>query len=140
VPSELLLHLHRRPLTLVSFVSSVPVCRLCNEFGEDIIISKCHHAFDRECISTYLQGYGSVKVSSDSSRLASKSRLRSVFASLTRLLRPFRLSQAPCPVCSASISIDLEAEAVDQDEEKLKKAKQGMLGRLDLSVSFTFPL
>jgi DNA repair protein RAD16 len=79
----------------------VPVCRLCNEVGEDIIISKCHHAFDRECISTYLEGYGH--------------------------------GAAPCPVCSGPISIDLEAEPIDQDEEKLQKAKQGMLGRLDLS-------
>ncbi|KAL7409269.1 SNF2 family N-terminal domain-containing protein [Mrakia frigida] len=96
-------HLLTRSKTanLMPDIQDLPVCRLCNEFGEDIIISKCHHAFDRECISTYLQGYGSVK--------------------------------APCPVCSASISIDLEGEAVDQDEEKLKKAKQGMLGRLDLS-------
>jgi SNF2 family DNA or RNA helicase len=40
------------------------ICRLCHEVGEDVILSKCHHAFDRECISTYLAGYGNQKVRS----------------------------------------------------------------------------
>ncbi|KAJ2923513.1 hypothetical protein H1R20_g13580, partial [Candolleomyces eurysporus] len=31
------------------------VCRLCNEFAEDAIQSKCHHVFDRECIKQYLE-------------------------------------------------------------------------------------
>ncbi|KAH9853400.1 SNF2 family N-terminal domain-containing protein [Lenzites betulinus] len=31
------------------------VCRLCNEFAEDAIQSKCHHIFDRECIKQYLE-------------------------------------------------------------------------------------
>ncbi|KAH6896485.1 DNA repair protein rad16 [Coprinopsis sp. MPI-PUGE-AT-0042] len=31
------------------------VCRLCNEFAEDAIQSKCHHVFDRECIRQYLE-------------------------------------------------------------------------------------
>ncbi|KAF9004711.1 SNF2 family N-terminal domain-containing protein [Cyathus striatus] len=30
------------------------VCRLCNDFAEDAIQSKCRHIFDRECIKQYL--------------------------------------------------------------------------------------
>lgn len=30
------------------------VCRLCNDFAEDAIQSKCKHVFDRECIKQYL--------------------------------------------------------------------------------------
>lgn len=39
-----------------------------------------------------------------------------------------------CPVCHIEISIDLEAEALDL-EENTKKARQGILSRLDLGVS-----
>lgn len=65
-------------------------------------MSQCKHAFDRECITAYMAGYGDHE-------------------------RP------PCPVCSAPVTIDLDAEALDQDEEKLQKARQGILGRLDVA-------
>lgn len=39
-----------------------------------------------------------------------------------------------CPVCHIEISIDLEAEALDL-EENTKKARQGILSRLNLDVS-----
>jgi DNA repair protein RAD16 len=34
------------------------VCRLCNEFAEDAIQSRCHHVFDRECVKSYLSVAG----------------------------------------------------------------------------------
>lgn len=34
-----------------------------------------------------------------------------------------------------TITIDLEAEPLEQDEEKIKRARQGILGRLDVEVS-----
>jgi hypothetical protein len=39
-----------------------------------------------------------------------------------------------CPVCHVGISIDLEAEAIEINEDS-KKARQGILGRLDIEVS-----
>ena len=39
-----------------------------------------------------------------------------------------------CPVCHIEVTIDLQAEAVESGEAK-KMKKQGILGRLDLSVS-----
>ena len=39
-----------------------------------------------------------------------------------------------CPVCHIELTIDLQAEAVESGEAK-KMKKQGILGRLDLSVS-----
>ena len=45
------------------------------------------------------------------------------------------LEQIPvCPVCHIELTIDLQAEAVENGEQK-KLKKQGILGRLDLSVS-----
>lgn len=58
-----------------------------------------------------------------------------VSARLVPSLISLVLWQAPCPVCSGPISIDLDADAIDQDQEKLQKAKQGILGRMDLTVS-----
>jgi DNA repair protein RAD16 len=34
--------------------SEATVCRICNDFAEDAIQSKCRHIFDRECIKQYL--------------------------------------------------------------------------------------
>ncbi|KAG8902401.1 DNA repair protein rad16 [Tulasnella sp. 403] len=36
-----------------------------------------------------------------------------------------------CPVCHVPLSIDLDAPALEQDEEVVNKARQGILGRLD---------
>ena len=36
-------------------VGEATVCRLCNDFAEDAIQSKCRHIFDRECIRQYLE-------------------------------------------------------------------------------------
>jgi ferredoxin len=38
-----------------------------------------------------------------------------------------------CPVCHIELTIDLQAEAVESGEQK-KLKKQGILGRLDLTV------
>lgn len=37
-----------------------------------------------------------------------------------------------CPVCHLPLTIDLEAEAIEISEENVNKARQGILGRLDL--------
>jgi len=37
-----------------------------------------------------------------------------------------------CPVCFLPLTIDLEAPALEIDEEKVKKTRQGILGRLDV--------
>ncbi|KDQ12678.1 hypothetical protein BOTBODRAFT_112348 [Botryobasidium botryosum FD-172 SS1] len=45
------------------------------------------------------------------------------------------VEQSPaCPVCHIPISIDLEAPALEQDEEVVNKARQGILGRLDVDA------
>jgi len=43
------------------------------------------------------------------------------------------MPQPECPVCHIEISIDLEAEAIDLHESS-KKARQGILSRLNLDV------
>lgn len=43
------------------------------------------------------------------------------------------MRQPECPVCHIEISIDLEAEAIDLTQGANKKARQGILSRLDLS-------
>ncbi|TFK22205.1 hypothetical protein FA15DRAFT_714507 [Coprinopsis marcescibilis] len=48
----------RSKANAASFVpdeSDSMVCRICNEFAEDAIQSKCRHVFDRECIKQYLE-------------------------------------------------------------------------------------
>ena len=40
--------------------------------------------------------------------------------------------QPACPVCHIALTIDLEAPAIEVDEEQVK-ARQGILGRLDLN-------
>ncbi|KAJ1308393.1 hypothetical protein OPQ81_004099 [Rhizoctonia solani] len=40
--------------------------------------------------------------------------------------------QPACPVCHVPISIDLEGPALEQDEEATARARQGILGRLDI--------
>ncbi|KAF8883413.1 SNF2 family N-terminal domain-containing protein [Infundibulicybe gibba] len=77
------------------------VCRICNDFAEDAIQSKCRHIFDRECIKQYL----------DSSLVDDPS----------------------CPVCHIPLTIDLEAPALEL-EENTPNARQGILGRLNLST------
>ncbi|KAE8542295.1 hypothetical protein D1P53_001069 [Cryptococcus gattii VGV] len=47
-------------------------------------------------------------------------------------VKQMRGHKPECPVCHIEISIDLEAEALDL-EENTKKARQGILSRLDLS-------
>ncbi|KAF8681259.1 SNF2 family N-terminal domain [Rhizoctonia solani] len=42
--------------------------------------------------------------------------------------------QPACPVCHVPISIDLEGPALEQDEEATAKARQGILGRLDVDT------
>ncbi|CAE6516136.1 unnamed protein product [Rhizoctonia solani] len=42
--------------------------------------------------------------------------------------------QPACPVCHVPISIDLEGAALEQDEEAASKARQGILGRLDIDT------
>ncbi|CAE6460934.1 unnamed protein product, partial [Rhizoctonia solani] len=42
--------------------------------------------------------------------------------------------QPACPVCHVPISIDLESPALEQDEEAALKARQGILGRLDIDT------
>ncbi|KDN48028.1 hypothetical protein RSAG8_03044, partial [Rhizoctonia solani AG-8 WAC10335] len=42
--------------------------------------------------------------------------------------------QPACPVCHVPISIDLEGPALEQDEEVASKARQGILGRLDIDT------
>lgn len=49
-------------------------------------------------------------------------------------VKQMRGHKPECPVCHIEISIDLEAEALDL-EENTKKARQGILSRLNLDVS-----
>jgi hypothetical protein len=51
---DLVLRSKTNSTTFVPIESEGTVCRLCNEFAEDAIQSKCHHIFDRECIRQYL--------------------------------------------------------------------------------------
>ncbi|KAF8841295.1 hypothetical protein BDN67DRAFT_901690 [Paxillus ammoniavirescens] len=41
-------------------LGEITVCRLCNDVAEDAIQSKCHHIFDRECITRYLSTIGDI--------------------------------------------------------------------------------
>ncbi|WVF68688.1 hypothetical protein IAT40_003460 [Kwoniella sp. CBS 6097] len=83
-------------------VTEGTVCRICNDTAEDAIMSACHHVFDRECIRQYLE------------------------------VKQSRGHEPECPVCHIEISIDLEAEAIDLEDGGNKKARQGILSRLDL--------
>ncbi|OCF37035.1 hypothetical protein I316_00939 [Kwoniella heveanensis BCC8398] len=83
-------------------VTEGTVCRICNDTAEDAIMSACHHVFDRECIRQYLE------------------------------VKQARGHKPECPVCHIEISIDLEAEAIDLEDGGNKKARQGILSRLDL--------
>ena len=47
-------------------------------------------------------------------------------------------AQPECPVCHIEISIDLEAEPIDLTEGQGTKARQGILSRLNLDVSYLF--
>ena len=40
--------------SFVPIDTEATICRLCNDFAEDAIQSKCRHIFDRECIRQYL--------------------------------------------------------------------------------------
>ncbi|KAG8681874.1 DNA repair protein rad16, partial [Ceratobasidium sp. 394] len=42
--------------------------------------------------------------------------------------------QPACPVCHVPISIDLDGPALEQDEEAASRARQGILGRLDVDT------
>ncbi|BEI80575.1 hypothetical protein CcaverHIS002_0111040 [Cutaneotrichosporon cavernicola] len=66
------------------------VCRICNDTGEDAIVSACHHVFDRECIRQYLE------------------------------VQQLRGHSPECPVCHIEISIDLEQEAIEIDDSSRK--------------------
>jgi DNA repair protein RAD16 len=68
-------------------------------------VSQCKHVFDRECIRQYLE------------------------------VQQLRGHRPECPVCHIEISIDLEQEAVEMDAAAGKKARQGILSRLNLDVS-----
>lgn len=96
--------LRSKTANYIEDLDETTLCRICQEVGEDVIKAKCGHCFDRECISTYLTGYGAGNKGG-----------------------------APCPVCNAGLTIDLEAEAIDLDEVGVKKARQGILGRLDVN-------
>lgn len=71
-------------------------------------MSRCKHVFDRACIRQYLE-----------------------MAQLKNL-RP------ECPVCHIEISIDLEQEPIDIEEKLGKKARQGILSRLNVDVRKAF--
>lgn len=43
-----------------------------------------------------------------------------------------RLEQPTCPVCHVDLTIDLDAPALEQDEKEVQRARQGILGRLDI--------
>jgi hypothetical protein len=73
-------------------------------------VSQCKHVFDRECIRQYLE------------------------------VQQLRGHRPECPVCHIEISIDLEQEAVEMDAAAGKKARQGILSRLNLDVSPEVPL
>lgn len=96
------------------------VCRLCNDTAEDAIASSCKHVFDRECIKQYLE--------IQQLRGHKVSRPQSSHRIIANCCQP------ECPVCHIEISIDLEAEAIDL-EQGSKKARQGILSRLNLDVS-----
>lgn len=51
---DLVLRSKANATSFVPLESEATICRLCNEFAEDAIQSKCHHIFDRECIRQYL--------------------------------------------------------------------------------------
>ncbi|KAL7424895.1 DNA repair protein rad16 [Cryptotrichosporon argae] len=88
--------------SLAQAVTEGTVCRLCNDTAEDAIVSACKHVFDRECIRQYLE------------------------------VQQLRGHRPECPVCHIEISIDLEQEAMEIDEASSKKARQGILSRLNL--------
>lgn len=96
------------------------VCRLCNDIAEDAIKSKCHHVFDRECIRQYMNVSGTTV----SLRLQQSSSVPD--------RNNLRLQQPTCPVCHLDLTIDLDAPAIEQDEAVVQKARQGILGRLDI--------
>ncbi|KAF9449564.1 hypothetical protein P691DRAFT_812231 [Macrolepiota fuliginosa MF-IS2] len=51
---DLVLRSKANAASFVPIEAEATVCRLCNEFAEDAIQSKCRHIFDRECIRQYL--------------------------------------------------------------------------------------
>ncbi|KAF8760144.1 SNF2 family N-terminal domain [Rhizoctonia solani] len=110
----------KRNADLSGHITEAMVCRLCNDLAEDAIQSRCKHTFDRECIKQYLN-------------TAIEQQVRDIvmFPALGVLIQ--RLQPA-CPVCHVPISIDLEGPALEQDEEATAKARQGILGRLDVDT------
>ncbi|KAF5364376.1 hypothetical protein D9756_000893 [Leucocoprinus leucothites] len=51
---DLVLRSKTNASSFVPIESEATICRLCNDFAEDAIQSKCRHIFDRECIRQYL--------------------------------------------------------------------------------------
>ncbi|RSH93684.1 hypothetical protein EHS25_006331 [Saitozyma podzolica] len=94
--------LRSKTSTLGQATDEGTVCRICSDTAEDAIVSQCKHVFDRECIRQYLE------------------------------VQQLRGHRPECPVCHIEISIDLEQEAVEMDAAAGKKARQGILSRLNL--------
>lgn len=109
----------KRNLDISGHIDEAMVCRLCNDIAEDAIQSRCKHTFDRECIKQYLNTAIEQQVRTALSR-----------AQLTRTDLAF--IQPACPVCHIPISIDLDGAALEMDEEAASRARQGILGRLDI--------
>ncbi|KAL9712440.1 DNA repair protein rad16 [Leucoagaricus gongylophorus] len=51
---DLVLRSKTNATSFVPIDAEATICRLCNDFAEDAIQSKCRHIFDRECIRQYL--------------------------------------------------------------------------------------
>lgn len=51
---DLVLRSKSNSTSFVPVETEATVCRLCNDFAEDAIQSKCRHIFDRECMRQYL--------------------------------------------------------------------------------------
>lgn len=85
-------------------MSSIHVCRICQEEAEDAIMSRCRHIFCRECVRQWI-GDGD---------------------------NPD--GQLPeCPYCHATLTIDLEADALDPPRSENRiGARQGILSHLDM--------
>jgi DNA repair protein RAD16 len=109
----------KRNIDLSGHIAEAMVCRLCNDLAEDAIQSRCKHTFDRECIKQYLN-----------TAIEQQARLHSISQPCTTNI----LIQPACPVCHIPISIDLDGPALEQDEEAATRARQGILGRLDIDT------
>jgi DNA repair protein RAD16 len=97
-------------------IGEATVCRLCNDIAEDAIQSRCRHIFDRECIKQYLNTAVEQTVCCPA------------------FVRDLELTsrQPACPVCHLPLTIDLEAPALELESNQ--KARQGILGRLNIDT------